>query len=156
MHTRVCLPLFVALFAATGCGDKSEEIVGPGSGSGSLTGESYIEEMNTLVSKADTVFKDINDLLAVWNATFNVSYADGKAASLLTDTRALRTQAARLAPPISARQAHITFLSLVDKITSALTSMRSYFATRSDDALLSANVFLREADRLREQYNEQN
>jgi hypothetical protein len=156
MAVRSSTIVIAVLLTAIGCDDGERDVVGPGSGSGtSLTGENYVEEMTALMSLTGTLVKDINDLLSVWNATHNVSYADNKADSLLTNSRGIKTTASRLTPSMAQRQAHAIFLSMIDKISSALGSMRTYFATRSDDALLKANVYLREADRLREQFNEQ-
>jgi hypothetical protein len=158
MAVRPATIVVAALLTLIGCDDGGRDVVGPGSGSGSgtsLTGENYVEEMNALMSQTGTLIQDINDLLSVWNATYNVAYADSKADSLLTNSRTIRTAAGRLTPSMSQRQVHTIFISMIDKISSALGSMRTYFSTRSDEALLNANVFLREADRLRKQFNEQ-
>jgi hypothetical protein len=156
------LRLLIPALAFVGC---SEDEMAPTSSSSNPTAEpilstnQYVSDMQELLDRTDTLIKDLIDLLGVWNATKNKSYAAANAATLLVKAQAILTSAQQLRPTQRYRESHDTFTQMILAVVSSLQSMGIYFITQnesmSESALLGANVKLREFDRLREVYNEQ-
>jgi len=153
----------LVLLAAAGCAEEQEP-PRPTSSTGSsgsfgLGGHDYVRDMEGRIEDGNEIIADFNDLVAIWEATFNVEYATAQTRSLLSQTRALLSSVRRLTPPDRYRDAHQLFLDTFTAMKSVLEHFLIHVTTSDPDlkesAILNANIELRKAIRLRDQFNEE-
>ncbi len=157
---KIATIIIIGLSLAS-CSDSKTETPTNSSGSissGGLGSFNYVDDMAELIEEGNGVIADFNDLASVWDATKNTEYAAAQTTILLSQTRNLLTSARRLTPPSRYRDAHQLFLDMYTALESSLSHFHIHVTATDpslrDSSILNANIELRRAIRLKDQFNE--
>ncbi len=141
------------LLVVTGCDDgegASYSVAGP-------TASTYGRRVKPVVATLTEIVADFSDMIAVWNATSNVTYAQSTTRELIAQTEAAAADLEQAGPaPSSYTESHDVLREATEKLQLALTRFLTYLdsGSRNETALVDANVALNQYKRLSDRYNE--